>query len=148
MKQVSCGVVFIDTVAHKILMVHPTNQKDFWDLPKGRREVGETPLEAAIREVEEETSIELDTTKDIIFDCGEHTYNKHKNVHLFVCLDKEFNIANLTCDSMVDGKDGHVFPEVDDYQMFSLDDAIDKMCPSMKKVFIYEVENQIRQHLK
>ena len=30
---------------------------DYWDFPKGIKEQGETPLEAAIREVEEETTL-------------------------------------------------------------------------------------------
>ena len=37
-----------------------------WDFPKGLREEGEEPLEAALREVQEETSI-----KDLSFDWGE-----------------------------------------------------------------------------
>lgn len=45
-----------------LLMKH----KSRWDLPKGHAEKGETPLEAALRETEEETgiaaqSIEIDT---------------------------------------------------------------------------------------
>lgn len=148
MKQVSCGFVFVDTDAHKILMVHPTNQKDFWDLPKGKREEGETSLEAAVREVFEETSLVINEDIDSIVDYGEFTYNKHKNIHLFACFDKKFSPYSLKCDSMVEGKKGNLFPEVDEFEMFSIDEAIDLMCPSMKKVFIYDVENKIRQHLK
>lgn len=146
MKQVSCGVVFLDTEKHEILMVHPTNQRDFWDFPKGRKENGETAKEAAIREVQEETSIILDEN-DKLFDYGQHSYNKHKNIHLFVCLDKEFDINVLDCESFVENGD-RSFPEVDDFKMFSIPDAIDLMCPSMKKVFIEKIENSIRYHLK
>lgn len=148
MKQVSCGFVFVDTKAHKILMVHPTNQRDFWDLPKGRREKGESSLQAAIREVQEETSIVIDENNDNIVEYGEFNYNKHKNIHLFACFDKKFSPFSLKCESMVEGRHGNVFPEVDDFEMFDIEDAIELMCPSMKKVFVYDVENKIRQHLK
>ena len=66
-KQITCGIVFIDPIAQKILMIHPTNQKDYWDFPKGRLENDETALEAAIREVQEETSIIMNSD-DIIND--------------------------------------------------------------------------------
>lgn len=146
-KQLTCGVVFVDTKKQKILMVHPTHQKDFWDLPKGRQEEGETPLETAVREVYEETSIILDPEKDKLMDCGRHPYNKHKQIHLFTCFDKDFDVFKLKCTSMVEGL-RTVFPEVDEFELFSIEEAKDLMCPAMKKVFVYEVENKIRQHLQ
>lgn len=144
-KQVSCGVIFINTNKKTILMVHPTNQKEFWDFPKGKREEGETPLEAAIREVFEETSLVVDENE--LVDCGEFKYNNQKNIHLFFCFDKEFSPYTLKCTSLVE-KDGQVFPEVDEFEFFNLDDAISKMCPSMKKVFIYELKNKIEYSFK
>ncbi len=142
-KQLTCGVVFVDSKTQKILMVHPTNQRDFWDLPKGRQEEGETPLDAAVREVYEETSIVLDPIKDKLMDCGRHPYNKQKQIHLFTCVDKDFDIYKLKCTSMVEG-DRAMFPEIDDFEFFTIEDAKERMCPSMKKVFVYEVEQKIR----
>lgn len=146
-KQLTCGVVFVDTKTHKILMVHPTHQKDYWDFPKGRQEEGEEPIESAVREVYEETSIIVDTDKDQLLDCGRHPYNNHKQIHLFVCFDKPIEVYKLKCSSMVEGK-FTVFPEVDDFEMFSIEEAKDLMCPSMKKVFTYKVEQIIRHQLK
>ena len=145
-KQLTCGVVFVDTKKQKILMIHPTYQKDFWDLPKGRQEKGETPLEAAVREVYEETSIVLDPIKDKLIDYGRHPYNKHKQIHLFTCVDKDFDVYKLKCTSMVEGL-RTVFPEVDDFELFSIEEAKELMCPAMKKVFSSVVEEEIREKL-
>lgn len=144
-KQLSCGVVFVNTIEKKILMIHPTYRKDFWDFPKGRMEEGETPIQAAIREVKEETS--LNVTEDELIDFGFHKYNNHKNVHLFICYDKEINTHKLICTSMVEGKT-HNYPEADDFRFFSIDEAIDLMCPSMKKVFIYELQDDIERKFR
>ena len=144
-KQITCGVVFFNTSTKKVLMVHPTNQKDFWDFPKGRLEIGETPYEAAVREVEEETSI-IVKEEDNLIDLGEHPYNKHKRIHLYLCYNKEIDIKNLECTSMVDSGSRY-FPEVDSFNMFSIEEAKELMCPSMKTVFVWEVENIIKQFL-
>ena len=143
-KQITCGVVFVDTLKQKILMVHPTNQKDFWDFPKGRRELEETSQEAAIREVKEETSICINED-DKLIDFGEHPYNKHKRIHLFVCYNKKIDFNLLECTSIVD-KEYTSYPEVDDFKMFSIEEAVGLMCPSMKTVFVWELEQRIRQH--
>ena len=52
----AAGVLFSDN-AHRILLVQPT-YKDHWDIPGGYVETGETPVQAAAREVREELGIE------------------------------------------------------------------------------------------
>ena len=51
----SCGCIIIDN--EKILLVKQT--KGFWSFPKGHMESGETELQTAIREVKEETNIDV-----------------------------------------------------------------------------------------
>ena len=143
-KVLSCGIVFLNTLNKKILMVHPTNQLDYWDFPKGRQEIGETVFQTAIREVEEETGIIVKQNEMI--DLGFHKYNKHKNIHLFLCLNKDLDLDSMVCTSMV-VKKTHQYPEVNDFKMFSIKDSIDLMCPSMKKVFVYEIENKLNFYL-
>jgi len=67
----SCGVVvFKREPLSFLLMRHPTR----WDLPKGHVDPGETDVECALRELEEETGIGAD---DIELDegfCFEHNY--------------------------------------------------------------------------
>lgn len=145
-KQVSAGVIFVDPIEEKILMIHPTNQQDYWDFPKGRVEKGETTLEAAIREVGEETGM-IVSDENVLNDLGFYRYNQHKNIHMYSCFDKHVNIEDLFCDVLIEDVD-NPFPECDDFKMFSIDEAIDLMCPSMKKVFVYDLEPQIRFQMK
>lgn len=53
---VAAGVLFFGD-ADRILLVQPT-YKDHWDIPGGYVEAGETPAQAAAREVREELGIE------------------------------------------------------------------------------------------
>lgn len=53
--QIASGVLFTDH-AGRVMLVRPT-YTDYWDLPGGYVEPGESPLAASIREVNEELSI-------------------------------------------------------------------------------------------
>ena len=50
----SCGILLFKDEWKKFLLI---KHKDRWDLPKGHIEEGETLIECAIREFEEETGI-------------------------------------------------------------------------------------------
>ncbi|MFE7011056.1 NUDIX domain-containing protein [Streptomyces sp. NPDC057651] len=53
--RMAAGALFFDA-AGRILMVEPT-YKDYWEIPGGYVENGESPLHAAVREVREELGI-------------------------------------------------------------------------------------------
>ncbi|MFI1723346.1 NUDIX domain-containing protein [Streptomyces sp. NPDC020489] len=53
--RMAAGALFFDA-AGRVLMVEPT-YKDYWDIPGGYVETGESPLQAATREVREELGI-------------------------------------------------------------------------------------------
>jgi 8-oxo-dGTP pyrophosphatase MutT (NUDIX family) len=51
----AAGALFFDGTG-RVLMVEPT-YKDYWEIPGGYVETGESPLDAAVREVQEELGI-------------------------------------------------------------------------------------------
>ncbi len=67
-KDISYGVVSLykDSEGWCVLLVHQISYRgdDFWIFPKGHAEAGESPKEAALRELEEETGITQITVKD------------------------------------------------------------------------------------
>ncbi|MGH3868902.1 MAG: NUDIX domain-containing protein [Pseudonocardiaceae bacterium] len=67
---VAAGVLFFDDVG-RILLVQPT-YKDHWDIPGGYVEMGETPAQAAAREVREELGIEAAVRPLLIADWAPH----------------------------------------------------------------------------
>ena len=67
---VAAGVLFFDD-AGRILLVQPT-YKDYWDIPGGYVETGETPAQAAAREVCEELGIETAVGTLLVADWAPH----------------------------------------------------------------------------
>ena len=56
----------------EVLMIH---RRSFWDLPKGKIDPGETPEQASVREVQEETGIQSIDLKNHLMDTY-HTYQQ------------------------------------------------------------------------
>lgn len=67
---VAAGVLFFDD-AGRILLVQPT-YKDHWDIPGGYVETGETPAQAAAREVREELGIKAAVGPLLVADWAPH----------------------------------------------------------------------------
>ena len=57
----SCGCIVIND-ENKILLIH--HNVGHWDFPKGHVENGETEVETAIREVKEETNIDVEVNEE------------------------------------------------------------------------------------
>jgi ADP-ribose pyrophosphatase YjhB (NUDIX family) len=91
--EVSAGGLVIDKSGSQGLLIGRRDQKDptgtkiLWSLPKGHIEEGETPEQAAIREVAEETGINSEITQSLgVIDFWFMAGGKriHKTVHHFI----------------------------------------------------------------
>ena len=78
---VAAGVLFFDD-AGRILLVQPT-YKDHWDIPGGYVETGETPAQAAAREVREELGIAVAVGPLLVADWAPHPDEGDKLLLIF-----------------------------------------------------------------
>jgi 8-oxo-dGTP pyrophosphatase MutT (NUDIX family) len=129
--EVSAGGLVIDESGTKGLLIGRRDLKDasrerlLWSLPKGHIEAGETPEQAAIREVAEETGIQSEISRELgIIDFWFMAGGKriHKTVHHYL-----FREVGGTLSPQV--------TEVDDVGWFPLDEIISLLAyPDEKKL--------------
>jgi 8-oxo-dGTP pyrophosphatase MutT (NUDIX family) len=129
--ETSAGGLVIDATGTKGLLIGRRDIKDqskerlLWSLPKGHIEEGETPEEAAMREVAEETGIQSEIARSLgVIDFWFMAGGKriHKTVHHF--LFKE-----------VGGRLTPQVTEVDDVQWFPLEKIVEMLAyPDERKL--------------
>jgi ADP-ribose pyrophosphatase YjhB (NUDIX family) len=135
--EVSAGGLVIDTTGTMGLLIGRYDHKDasgkrvLWSLPKGHIEEGETPEQAAIREVAEETGITSSITKSLgVIDFWFMAGGKriHKTVHHFMFL--EVGGTLLAQES-----------EVDEVAWFPLSEIVERLAyPDEKKLIARSAE--------
>ena len=135
--EVSAGGLVIDTSGTMGLLIGRYDHKDasgkrvLWSLPKGHIEEGETPEQAAIREVAEETGITSSITKSLgVIDFWFMAGGKriHKTVHHFIFT--EVGGTLLAQES-----------EVDEVSWFPLSEIVNRLAyPDEKKLIAKTVE--------
>ena len=122
----SCGVVLVRRNDQGLvtLMLRAYNH---WDFPKGLREKGEEPLEAALREVQEETGIDaLDFDwGDRYMETGPYSHGKTARYHIARTAQQEV-VMGL---SAVTGE-----PEHQEWRWVSFDEAHDLATPRVRSV--------------
>jgi ADP-ribose pyrophosphatase YjhB (NUDIX family) len=129
--EVSAGGLVIDTTGTLGLLIGRFDHKDvtgtrlLWSLPKGHIEEGESPEEAAIREVAEETGITSEIAKSLgVIDFWFMAGGKriHKTVHHFLFREVGGSLqAQIT--------------EVDEVAWFPLTEIVEKLAyPDEKKL--------------
>ncbi|MEU7007079.1 NUDIX hydrolase [Streptomyces sp. NPDC046332] len=79
--RMAAGALFFDA-AGRVLMVEPT-YKDYWDIPGGYVESGESPLHAAVREVREELGIAPQLGRLLAVDWAPSAAEGDKVLYLF-----------------------------------------------------------------
>jgi bis(5'-nucleosidyl)-tetraphosphatase len=122
----SCGIVLARPTEAGIvtLMLRAYHH---WDFPKGLREDGETPLEAAIREVHEETGID-----DLRFDWGERfmetgPYSRGKTARYYIA-------ATGSADVVLGPSPDTGEPEHHEWRWVTFDEAYDLSAPRVREV--------------
>jgi ADP-ribose pyrophosphatase YjhB (NUDIX family) len=135
--EVSAGGLVIDTTGTMGLLIGRYDHKDasgkrvLWSLPKGHIEEGETPEQAAIREVAEETGITSSITKSLgVIDFWFMAGGKriHKTVHHFMFT--EVGGTLLAQES-----------EVDEVSWFPLSEIVERLAyPDEKKLIAKSAE--------
>lgn len=120
-KLVTAAIVMIDADGN-ILACHATGRKmdTGWDFPKGCVDEGEDDLQAAIRELREETDIHLlDYDRARIKDLGVFPHNREKDIHIFLYQTTWFpKLEELKCTSYFE-LDGKQIPEVNAFKIIS-----------------------------
>lgn len=124
--KLSCGVVLARETADG-WMTLILRAYHHWDFPKGIREEGEDPMDAAIREVGEETGI-----KDIAFEWGDRyfetgPYSKGKIARYF--LGRTETIEVVMGISPETGE-----PEHHEWKWVSFDEAYDLGSPRVRQI--------------
>ena len=125
-EKLSCGVVVVRETDRGwlALMLRAFHH---WDFPKGIREAGEEPIQAALREVCEETGID-----DLSFEWGERfletgPYSKGKVARYFLARTaREQVVMGISPETGV--------PEHHEWRWVSFDEAYDMGAPRVRQI--------------
>lgn len=124
----SCGILVRSPDGW--LLAHATRTPR-WDIPKGRVDPGETPIQTALREALEETGVDLTEFSDQLKDHGQHPYIPKKDLHLFTLdVDTAFDLSNCSCSTNVVMAHGE-YPETDKWEWVPTDQVRGKLGKGM-----------------
>jgi putative (di)nucleoside polyphosphate hydrolase len=130
---VSCGTLVVSR-AGRLLLCHVTHTAK-WDIPKGMQDPGETTLEAAVRELREETGLAFGPER--FEDLGSFDYRRDKRLHLYrVDAGDELSaLDHLVCTSFFPHHaTGKPTPEMDGFRWATRDEMRRLCWPRMAQV--------------
>ncbi|WP_426956962.1 NUDIX domain-containing protein [Muricoccus radiodurans] len=129
-KRVSCGVAVTDG-AH--LLIGQAARSPLWDIPKGLAESGEEDLDAARRELREETG--LNASAEALIPLGLHAYMPGKDLVLFLWrVEAMPDPATLRCSTRVPLPGGKWVPEMIRFDTPPWDTALPRLGKNMQRV--------------
>jgi 8-oxo-dGTP pyrophosphatase MutT (NUDIX family) len=125
--EITCGIYLYSIPLKKILACHAARTaKTNWSIPKGIRDEGEDSFTGALRELYEETAIDLRHKKikpQRSFEPVKYrTRNKWLESFLLV-VDTDFHDHHFVCHTLVEDK----FPEIDKWEWISLKEAENRL---------------------
>jgi len=134
-RQLSCGLLI--TSPKGWLLAHATRTPR-WDLPKGKIEAGETPLEAALRETLEEIGLDMSGYTEQLQDMGQHPYLPKKDLHLFrLDLPEALDLSNCSCSTYIKrGEENEHYPETDAYAWVPPNQVVERVGKSLMAYFV------------
>ena len=127
----ACGCIIIDD--KKVLLIYQKN--GFWGFPKGHVEENETEYETALREVKEETNLEVEIINQKRY---KMEYITHNNIFKEVIL---FIAKPITTDLKVQEE------EVEEARWVSFDEVFDILDYSNSKELFKEVLKDLKENI-
>ena len=128
----SCGCIVINE-KNQVLLIH--HNAGHWDFPKGHVEKGETEVQTAIREVKEETNIDVEVNDKYRYTVE---YSPKEDVIKEVVYFLAKNIS--------DDKEAQL-EEVSEVQWFNFDEAFDKITYNTSKEILEKLKEDLKEEL-
>lgn len=123
----------LDKQRRYLLLQYP---KGYWDLPKGHVEKGETPLQAAIRELKEETNLEA----EIIPGFEESLFYYFKGLHKeLIYKEVKFFVGKAMHKNVILSEE-HL-----GYKWLPFEDAVEKLTFENAKNIVSAAENFLQK---
>lgn len=119
----SCGAIVVDD--GKVLLVK--HNAGYWDFPKGHVEEGETEIETAIREVKEETNIDIKIEKE------------NKYISEYSPKENVMKTVIYFIGEKVGGEDKPQIEEVSDVEWVDVNKAVERITHQRSKEIMMQV---------
>ena len=126
----SCGCIIIND-RNEVLLIH--HNAGHWDFPKGHMEEGETEVQTAIREVKEETNIDVEVNEEYRYSTQ---YSPKEDVIKEVIYFLAKNIS--------DNRQAQL-EEVSEVKWFSMKDAIDKITYDNSRGILIQLKKDLEK---
>jgi len=138
-KDFSFGIIPIKFQKKQLeyLLIH--HQKEHWAFPKGHAEDGEGALEAAVRELREETNLQADIVSQTETFKEEYTFTTPEGAEIFK--------TNTFFIGLIHDSDVIIQPaEVQDYAWLSYEKALEKITFPADQKLLTEVHQYLQQN--